>query len=226
MTALHADSQQQTIGSRMSPRDGLDGHAGRIAGLEREPVRRDTARVLAAEARSVRAIDLNTGSMQRFGSGTRVLFGVIWLADAYFKWQPSFLNGLLDVMHDGTMGQPGWLMPWFNLNRTIIGLQPTAWAYGIAIMETGIALGLIFGFARKVTYIVGAMWSFGIWTTAEGFGHLSSGVATDIGTAIIYVVVFFAFLSLDQRGGTRRYSLDAVLERRLPWWTRVAEVRR
>lgn len=161
------------------------------------------------------------------GSGVRIVFGLIWVADVYFKWQPSFLNGLLDVMHDGTMGQPGWLMPWFNLNRAIIAVQPTLWAHGIAVVETAIALALLLGFARKVTYLGGTIWSLLIWTTAEGLGRTRpSEIATDIGTAIVYSVVFLALLAADQCSGTRPYSLDAVIERRLSWWRRIAEVGR
>jgi thiosulfate dehydrogenase (quinone) large subunit len=202
-----------------------DEYAGRVGSVERETVRPDTVRILATEARSVRESEPGTSGVRRLGCAIRVLFGLIWLVDAYFKWQPSFLNGLLDVMHDGAMGQPGWITPWFNFNHAIIAVQPTVWAYGIAIVETGIALALIFGVARKVTYISGAVWSLMIWATAEGFGHMSSGVATDIGTAVIYVMVFLAFLVLDRCDGTRGYSLDAVLERRVPWWARIAEVR-
>jgi hypothetical protein len=39
-------------------------------------------------------------------------------------------------------------------------------------------------------------------------------------------MVFMALLAADQCERTRPYSLDAVVERRLPWWRRVAEVRR
>jgi nitrite reductase (NO-forming) len=167
-----------------------------------------------------------TSASWHLGSAVRVAFGLIWLVDAYFKWQPSFLSGLLDVMHDGAMGQPGWLMPWFSLNRALIAVQPTIWAYGIALVETVIALAVLLGFARKVTYVGGAVWSLLIWATAEGFGRTASGVATDIGTAIVYSMVFMALLAADQCERTRPYSLDAVVERRLPWWRRVAEVRR
>lgn len=160
------------------------------------------------------------------GSAVRVAFGLIWLTDVYFKWQPSFLNGLQDVMHDGATGQPRWLMPWFNVTHAVIAIQPTLWAYGVALAETAIALAVLLGFARMVTYIGGAVWSLLIWATAEGFGRMSSGVATDIGAAIVYSVVFLALLAADQCERTRPYSVDAVIERRLPWWRRVAEVRR
>jgi nitrite reductase (NO-forming) len=106
-------------------------------------------------------------------------------------------------------------------------VQPTLGAYGAAIVESAIAFALLAGFARKTTYIGGAVWSLLIWSTAEGFGRMPSGVATDIGTAILYAVVFVALLVLDVRGrGTRPWSLDAVIERRLPWWRLFAEVRR
>lgn len=161
-----------------------------------------------------------------FGAGVRILFGLVWVADVYFKWQPSFLHRLPDVMSEGVKGQPAWLKPWFALVQGVVAVHPTAWAYMIALLESGLALALIVGFARKVTYVGGAMYSFMIWSTAEGFGH-TSGVATDIGAAVIYVLVFLALLALDARGrGTRPYSLDAVIERRLPWWRGVAEVRR
>lgn len=186
--------------------------------------------VFAGEPTAADGLVRETVSVQTprtgFGAGVRVLFGLVWVADVYFKWQPSFLHRLPDVLSAGVRGQPAWLKPWFALVQGVVGVHPTVWAYMIALLETGLALALILGVARKVTYVGGAMYSFMIWSTAEGFGR-SSGVATDIGAAVIYVLVFLALLALDARGrGTRPYSLDAVIERRLPWWRRVAEVRR
>ena len=86
---------------------------------------------------------------------------------------------------------------------------------------------LVLGFARKVTYMGGAIWSLLIWATAEGLGRTRPGeIATDIGTAIIYAVVFLALLAADRCYATRPYSLDALIERHLPWWRRIAEVGR
>jgi nitrite reductase (NO-forming) len=156
----------------------------------------------------------------------RILFGLIWAVDAYFKWQPSFVHHLQDVISGGAQGQPGFLQPWFDFAKGLVAVNPTIWAYSIALAETGIALALILGVARKLTYVGGALYSLLIWATAEGLGR-TSGIATDIGTAIIYAVVFLALLALDVRGkGTRPHSLDALIERRVPWWRRLAEVRR
>jgi nitrite reductase (NO-forming) len=161
------------------------------------------------------------------GSAVRMAFGAIWLVDAYFKWQPSFLSGLPGIMHDGAVGQPGWLTPWFDFTRGVIALQPAMWAYVVAIVETCIALALVLGLARKVTYIGGALWSLAIWTTAEGFGRSGPGeTATDAGTAIVYVIGFLALLAADRCWGTRRYSVDAAIERKIPAWSRIAEIHR
>ena len=93
-------------------------------------------------------------------------------------------------------------------------------------METVIALALLVGFARMSVYLLGGLWSLGIWAVPEGFGNDDRMMSTDIGTGIIYVFVFLALLALDQRSGTRTWSLDAAIERRLGWWRRIAEIRR
>jgi uncharacterized membrane protein YphA (DoxX/SURF4 family) len=208
-----------------SPPVGQDGHGQTSVHVVREAVPTRQSSRSFEEPALVRET-LPASPQRPLGAAVRILFGLIWVANVYFKWQPSFLNGLVDVMHDGTMGQPAWLMPWFNFVHAVTVWQPTLWAYAVAIVETGIALALVLGFARKATYIGGATWSLLIWATAEGFGRMPSGVATDIGTAIVYAVVFLALLALDQCNGTRSYSLDAVIERRLPWWRRIAETRR
>ena len=123
-------------------------------------------------------------------------------------------------------GQPGWLRGWFDF---WINLQHPAatffWAL-VASAETLIALALIFGFARKAAYIAAIAFSVLIWSTAEGFGGPYTSGAADIGTAIIYAMVFAALLTLSAYAGPARYSVDYYLEKRISWWWRVAEVRR
>jgi nitrite reductase (NO-forming) len=83
---------------------------------------------------------------------------------------------------------------------------------------------LILGFARKITYISGTVFSLLIWATAEGFGGPYTAQSTDIGTAIIYALVFLALLVTAAQFGPSRYSLDWLIEKRVSWWHRVAEV--
>lgn len=201
-----------------------DDHHGVVVRVLRETVPRRIASHDAANEHAERQATHERSPLP-FGSAVRVGFGLIWVIDAYFKWQPSFVNGLLNVLHDGTAGQPGWLMPWFTLTRSVMAVQPTLWAYAIALVETGIALAVLLGVARKLVYIGGAVWTLMIWATAEGLGRTAPGaIATDIGTGIIYAVAFLALLAADRCAGTRPWSLDAVIERRVPWWRRIAEV--
>jgi nitrite reductase (NO-forming) len=152
--------------------------------------------------------------------------GIIWLIDATLKWLPGFKDSYMDTIMGTRDGQPGWLHPWFNF---WINLQHPAitffWAL-VATAETLIALALIFGFARKASYLAAIVFSVLIWSTAEGFGGPYTSGASDIGTALIYAVVFAGLLALSYYAGPARYSADYYLEKKISWWWRVAEMRR
>ena len=156
----------------------------------------------------------------------RVGFGVIWLIDATLKWLPGFRSGYMDTIMGETDGQPGWLKPWFRFWVNWQHPHPYVFAYLVALVETLIAVAVIVGFARKVTYIAAIVFSLLIWGTAEGFdGPYTSG-SSDIGTAIIYAVVFGALLAFAYYQGPSRLSVDYYLEQRISWWHWVAEVGR
>jgi nitrite reductase (NO-forming) len=156
----------------------------------------------------------------------RIGFGVIWLIDALLKWLPGFKDSYMSTIMGIKAGQPGWLQPWFQF---WISLQHPAvtffWAL-VATAETLIALALIFGFARKLTYLAAIVFSLLIWSTAEGFGGPYTSGASDIGTAVIYSVVFAGLLALSYYAGPARYSVDFYLEKKISWWWRIAEMRR
>jgi uncharacterized membrane protein YphA (DoxX/SURF4 family) len=99
-------------------------------------------------------------------------------------------------------------------------------AYAVAAAETLIAVAVILGFARKITYISAAVFSVLIWAVAEGFGGPYTSGAADIGTAVIYAVVFLGLLALMAYTGPARYSVDYYLEQKISWWWKVAEVGR
>lgn len=156
----------------------------------------------------------------------RVTFGVIWLIDATLKWLPGFRSTYMDTIMGTAQGQPGWLRWWFDFWIRLQHPNPAIFAYLVAVAETLIALAVIFGFARKLTYISAIGLSLLIWATAEGFGGPYMKGSADIGTAIIYAVVFGGLLALSYYAGPSRYSVDYYLEKRISWWWRVAEMRR
>jgi nitrite reductase (NO-forming) len=158
------------------------------------------------------------------GAAVRVTFGLIWLVDAALKWLPAYRANFLEQLRAGAQGQPQWLHPWFHLVVGVASPRGTLFAYGTAIVETLLAFALIAGFARKSTYVGGAVYSLLVWATADGFGGPYSASSTDVGPAIIYSVVFLALLVVNARSGTSPYSLDRLIERRWAWWHRVAEI--
>ncbi len=120
----------------------------------------------------------------------RISFGFVWLIDAYFKWQPAFLNNFSSYLVEGVQGQTGFVQSWINLWINNVSIDPYFFAVIIAVVETAIAIGLIFGLFTRTTIVVGGILSFVIWSTAEGFGGPYVSGATDIGAAIIYIFVF------------------------------------
>jgi nitrite reductase (NO-forming) len=154
----------------------------------------------------------------------RLVFGAVWGIDAYLKWQPSFVNAYAKNVAAGAQGQPGWLRPWFHFWRHITNQDPHLLAYATAVVETLIAAGLILGIARRTVYLGGILWSIAIWTIPEGFGGSFLAGASDIGTAIMYALVFALLYSLETLPtATGAWSLDHRIERRLRWWRVVAE---
>lgn len=129
----------------------------------------------------------------------RILFGFVWLVDAWFKWQPDFINHFTSYLTGSLDGQPGWVQSWIHFWINVVNVDPHVFAHLVAIGETALALALILGVFSNLTYLLGVLLSVVIWTTAEGFGGPYQAGSTDIGAAIIYVLVF-AGLYLSQAG--------------------------
>lgn len=145
----------------------------------------------------------------------RIAFGLVWAADAYFKWQPGFHENLDAYLAEGAVGQPAAVRAWIEFWIRTIGVRPHFYAYVVAFAETAIAFGLIAGVLSNITYVGGTILSLGIWSTAEGFGGPYQAGSTDIGAGIIYAIVF-AGLFLASAGNY--LGLDAYLTRRLGRW--------
>jgi uncharacterized membrane protein YphA (DoxX/SURF4 family) len=152
----------------------------------------------------------------------RIAFGVMWAIDAVFKWQSAFRNSFLDQIQSASQGQPDWLHGWFNFWTTFLAHNPHLFATFVAITESLIAFALLIGLARRTTYLGAALFSLLIWAIAEGFGGPYTSGATDIGTGIIYAVVFFALYGLDRLAVPPSWSVDTYILKRLLWWALVA----
>lgn len=140
----------------------------------------------------------------------RIVFGCIWAVDAFFKWQPSFISGFMGYLTNSLDGQPSaiqwWLGEWIRLVQT----SPHIFAHTIAIAETLIALGLILGVFPRIVSYGGIALSLVIWSTAETFGGPYGPGSTDVGSALIYALVFFA-LMFGQAWNT--WSLQSIFQK-------------
>jgi uncharacterized membrane protein YphA (DoxX/SURF4 family) len=144
----------------------------------------------------------------------RIAFGFVWAVDAYFKWQPAFLNNFTSYLSEGAQGQPALVQAWINLWIHGVAVNPHLFGIIVALGESAIALGLLFGFFTRVALAGGILMALVIWTTAEGFGGPYVAGSTDIGAAIIYLLVFVA-LWLGKCW--RHFSVDSRLASAAPW---------
>ena len=129
----------------------------------------------------------------------RIVFGIIWAIDAAFKWVPEFVNNFASYLSGALVDQPTYVQAWIKFWVDVVNVDPHVFAHFVAIAETALALALILGLFSNLAYIGGILLSIVIWTTAEGFGGPYRAGSTDIGAAIIYVLVFVG-LYLSQAG--------------------------
>ncbi|HET6655115.1 MAG TPA: multicopper oxidase domain-containing protein [Gammaproteobacteria bacterium] len=153
----------------------------------------------------------------------RVAFGIIWAVGAALTFSPDFAVHYVGYLHNAAQGQPDWLAGWFSMWIGLVTPHVALFVWLTRIVESFIALALLTGFARKSLYVLGALFSLLIWSTAEGFGGPYTVGATNLGTAISYVLIFIALIGLDYRAGFIPYSLDYLIERRWPKWQRIAD---
>ncbi len=145
----------------------------------------------------------------------RIVFGVILSVDAGLKWSPQFFANFSRYLHDAAQGQPYYVQSWIGFWSDVVRVNPNLFAYLVAFGETFVAAGLLLGALSVVVDVFGALLMFMIWSTAEGFGGPYKAGSTDIGTAVIYVIVFAAllftnagcYLGVDGLLRARRYKL-------------------
>ena len=145
----------------------------------------------------------------------RIGFGLIWLVDAWFKWQPAFVNGFVSYLTGGiSPAQPAWVNAWIHFWIRVVRVDPRLFAHLVAVGETLIGLALVLGLGMRLVAVFGSTLSLIIWSTGEAFGGPYTTGATDVGAAIMYVGGF-ALLALVQAGYA--YGLDGLF--RLTGWS-------
>jgi uncharacterized membrane protein YphA (DoxX/SURF4 family) len=126
----------------------------------------------------------------------RLLFGLLWAFDAFWKWHPYFLQHAVSYLVQSQEGQPAWIMAYIQFFINLINaVGPLAFGFFAAIVETLIAASLLFNKGLSFMLPIGTLYSFGLWTTAEGWGGpygpgFTGNKGDILGTIIIYCFIF------------------------------------
>jgi thiosulfate dehydrogenase (quinone) large subunit len=94
---------------------------------------------------------------QRWLGILRILFGVVWAVAAALKWQPAFIKGFADIVQGAMDGQPQPVKLWIAFWLGIIHINPSLFAYMIAITETALALCFILGTFTNLACVAGIL---------------------------------------------------------------------
>lgn len=144
-------------------------------------------------------------------AAVRIAFGLVWAVDASFKWLPGFIHGktLDDELGAAKAVHTPVLHQWISLWHSVAQSHPGTFAVGTALVETCIAVGLVFGVLGNLVFVGSAVYALGVWSAAEAFGlpWTESGI-TDTGVMAGYV---FAPLALLYACAGTTWSLDARL---------------
>ncbi len=153
-----------------------------------------------------------------------LIFGALWAIDGYFNFQMGLYRLLPAKVLAASAGQPSFLGGWYSWWYSFVSTYPMIAAYGTGILELMVAAALILGFARKVAYIGGIALALLIWSVVEGFGAPYGPGSVTVGQSNIYAIGLLLLIVFNSTYGSNPYTLDRIIERKYPWWSKVAEM--
>ncbi len=161
----------------------------------------------------------------KLSKAAAVVFGILWGIDGYYKFQMNLYAQLPSIVQGAGVGQPPFLSGWFSFWSGVAASQPMLITYAVGMLELAISFALITGFLRKFAYIGGMAVGLFIWAIPEGFGGPYGPGSVDLGGGNIYALGLLFLLIIDATYGPSPFTLDAVIEKRVAWWNKLAEIR-
>lgn len=140
----------------------------------------------------------------------RIAFGCVWAIDAYFKWTPEVRDNMIGLLTETLDGQPAWEAWWIHTWVHIANIDPPLFGILIAIIQTALAVSLIFGVFSRLALWCGLVFALLIWSVPEGFGGPYGPGSTDLGSGIMYALLFVALII---GNAWHQYRIDSLLRR-------------
>jgi hypothetical protein len=138
---------------------------------------------------------------------------VLWTATAAMSVLPAqnSADGLAGQALMGSLMSPDVLRrPEFALAQHAGRLSPTSAALVagvLGLLQVAIAVGgFLRGRVRRAAAITGCAFALVCWVLGQGFGGITTGQATDLGTGPVLVLLAFALLATTD-GGSRSGAL-------------------
>jgi hypothetical protein len=132
---------------------------------------------------------------------------VLWTATAAMSVLPAqnSADGLAGQALMGSLMSPDVLRrPEFALSQHASRLSPTSAALVagvLGLLQVAIAVGgFLRGRIRRAAAITGVAFALVCWVLGQGFGGISTGQATDLGTGPVLVLLAFALLARNDQG--------------------------
>ncbi|HVB19991.1 MAG TPA: hypothetical protein VNF51_01725 [Candidatus Paceibacterota bacterium] len=134
----------------------------------------------------------------------RIATGLVWAADAAFKWAPQIRLHIVEVLTQTQAGQSAFESSWIQFWVHVANVNPILFGTGIALVETALSISLITGVFSRAALYCGVVFAFLIWSVPQGFGAPYVAGNTDIDSGIVYLLLFVALI-LGQ--SWRRYNM-------------------
>ncbi|MGA7800615.1 MAG: hypothetical protein WCC36_07365 [Gammaproteobacteria bacterium] len=131
-----------------------------------------------------------SGQQTAFGA-LRVVFGIVWLINAWFQVQSIYLGHFLNWFAENHAGESSWLhayIGWVFHGILATGTLPVE--ITIAVVDILLALSLLTGLWLRFFGIVGIVYSLFVWSTMGALGEPYSTGSTDPGAGIVYAIAF------------------------------------
>jgi nitrite reductase (NO-forming) len=156
-------------------------------------------------------------------SAARIFFGIVWILDGYFKFAFNTPNSLSQIVTYAGYGQPAWMQGWFTFWAGIISWSPPLSQALIGVTEILLGLLLVFGLLRKAVYLVGILFSLSIWSIAQSFGGPLAAGKVEVGSGLVYALVFFMLLVACSMQLETRFSLDPRITKKFSGWAQLSD---